>query len=297
MDTTHDTTTHDTTHDEHDDTAACPACGDAIDYCRGHGPLGDPAGAAILAAHDDDEHAGCHPAGCEHAGYGTTEPGPSVYCRRHDMYRPCYWCTDAENGTDDDDTARLRSSYDPAPDAAAVLADRGAVSAPAAVVLAILAAVVLAILAGCSGPVVPIGPGSGPAATTTAPAVVTEDGPGWSCWWHGNGWCGPVVVVLAHDGTARVHDNPPADATDDDLAAAGLPVAYDPDPARLPGPCHGTDRPDGRGGPGRSGPVASVVVLASGPAAVTEDGSTRAAVVHRGPAGPCAGAVGTVVLY
>jgi len=43
----------------------CPACGDAIDYCRGHGETGDPAGFAILAAHDNDIHTDCHPTGCE----------------------------------------------------------------------------------------------------------------------------------------------------------------------------------------------------------------------------------------
>jgi hypothetical protein len=44
---------------------ACPACGDPIDYCQGHGEIGDPAGFAILAAHDDDDHSGCNPAGCD----------------------------------------------------------------------------------------------------------------------------------------------------------------------------------------------------------------------------------------
>lgn len=39
----------------------CPACGSPIDFCQGHGEIGDPAGAAILKAHDDDDHSGCHP--------------------------------------------------------------------------------------------------------------------------------------------------------------------------------------------------------------------------------------------
>lgn len=39
----------------------CPACGDYMDYCQGHGDLGDPDGAAILAEHDNDEHGNCHP--------------------------------------------------------------------------------------------------------------------------------------------------------------------------------------------------------------------------------------------
>jgi hypothetical protein len=47
--------------------ARCPACGDVIDYCQGHGEMGDPAGFAILAAHDDGNHHECHPDGCEEA--------------------------------------------------------------------------------------------------------------------------------------------------------------------------------------------------------------------------------------
>jgi hypothetical protein len=43
----------------------CPCCGEYIDYCQGHGEIGDPAGFAILAAHDDDDHSGCNPAGCD----------------------------------------------------------------------------------------------------------------------------------------------------------------------------------------------------------------------------------------
>jgi len=49
----------------------CPACGDVIDYCQGHGEMGDPAGFAILQAHDDDDHSGCHPDGCDEAEEGT----------------------------------------------------------------------------------------------------------------------------------------------------------------------------------------------------------------------------------
>lgn len=45
----------------------CPACGDYIDYCQGHGEIGDPAGYAILRAHDDDDHQGCNPDACEAA--------------------------------------------------------------------------------------------------------------------------------------------------------------------------------------------------------------------------------------
>ena len=42
----------------------CPACGDPIDYCQGHGEIGDPGGAAILAAHDADDHRFCNLRGC-----------------------------------------------------------------------------------------------------------------------------------------------------------------------------------------------------------------------------------------
>lgn len=45
----------------------CPACGEPIDYCQGHGEMGDPDGAAILAAHDDGYHASCNSRGCDDA--------------------------------------------------------------------------------------------------------------------------------------------------------------------------------------------------------------------------------------
>lgn len=37
----------------------CPACGADIQYCQGHGEIGDPYGAAILAKHDDGDHSTC----------------------------------------------------------------------------------------------------------------------------------------------------------------------------------------------------------------------------------------------
>lgn len=43
------------------DNSTCPACGSSIDYCQGHGELGDPTGAAILAAHGAGDHSRCHP--------------------------------------------------------------------------------------------------------------------------------------------------------------------------------------------------------------------------------------------
>jgi hypothetical protein len=39
----------------------CPVCAEPIDYCQGHGEIGDPDGAEILARHDADDHGGCHP--------------------------------------------------------------------------------------------------------------------------------------------------------------------------------------------------------------------------------------------
>ncbi len=38
----------------------CPACGSVIDYCQGHGEIGDPVGRAILDKHDDGDHSDCH---------------------------------------------------------------------------------------------------------------------------------------------------------------------------------------------------------------------------------------------
>lgn len=46
----------------------CPACGSPIDYCQGHGPSGDPAGYAVLEAHDAGDHSGCDPEGCDQKG-------------------------------------------------------------------------------------------------------------------------------------------------------------------------------------------------------------------------------------
>ena len=44
------------------DLGPCPACGDHIDYCQGHGPMGDPQGYAVTRLHDDGVHSLCHPA-------------------------------------------------------------------------------------------------------------------------------------------------------------------------------------------------------------------------------------------
>lgn len=39
----------------------CPACGVEIDYCQGHGKIGDNEGHRILQKHDAGDHARCHP--------------------------------------------------------------------------------------------------------------------------------------------------------------------------------------------------------------------------------------------
>lgn len=43
------------------DVYICPVCGDVIDYCQGHGEIGDPVGFAILINHSIGQHYRCHP--------------------------------------------------------------------------------------------------------------------------------------------------------------------------------------------------------------------------------------------
>lgn len=40
--------------------STCPACGEYIEYCQGHGESGDNAGWTILNMHDNDIHDRCH---------------------------------------------------------------------------------------------------------------------------------------------------------------------------------------------------------------------------------------------
>lgn len=47
--------------DQGSDSPPCPACGEPIDYCQGHGTLGDSAGAEVLERHDEEDHRQCHP--------------------------------------------------------------------------------------------------------------------------------------------------------------------------------------------------------------------------------------------
>lgn len=42
----------------------CPACGEAIDYCQGHGPMGDADGYLILHLHERGIHDRCAPRAC-----------------------------------------------------------------------------------------------------------------------------------------------------------------------------------------------------------------------------------------
>lgn len=44
---------------------ACPVCGNAEDYCQGHGEIGDPTGHRVMLQHDSDYHRDCHPQGCD----------------------------------------------------------------------------------------------------------------------------------------------------------------------------------------------------------------------------------------
>lgn len=46
---------------------ACPACGDPISYCLGHGEAGDHFGFLVLQQHDEGDHTSCNPRGCEEA--------------------------------------------------------------------------------------------------------------------------------------------------------------------------------------------------------------------------------------
>lgn len=54
--------------DEDEYVSTCPACGSPIDYCQGHGLIGDPHGANVLIEHDNGDHSNCHPDGCDQAG-------------------------------------------------------------------------------------------------------------------------------------------------------------------------------------------------------------------------------------
>lgn len=43
-----------------DDIDTCPACAEPIDYCHGHGAISDPRGFAVVLAHHNGDHTGCH---------------------------------------------------------------------------------------------------------------------------------------------------------------------------------------------------------------------------------------------
>lgn len=42
-----------------DTSTSCPACGEFIDHCQGHGEIGDPHGFEILERHDEGDHSRC----------------------------------------------------------------------------------------------------------------------------------------------------------------------------------------------------------------------------------------------
>lgn len=49
-------------------TTRCVACGEYIDYCQGHGEIGDPYGASILRKHEYGNHTECRENACPWAG-------------------------------------------------------------------------------------------------------------------------------------------------------------------------------------------------------------------------------------
>jgi len=68
--------------DDYDvDYSYCPACGEPIDYCQGHGEIGDYAGWCILQDHDAGEHFGCDPLGCEDAASSVECNCTNPYCQ------------------------------------------------------------------------------------------------------------------------------------------------------------------------------------------------------------------------
>lgn len=44
---------------EHDCGAHCPVCAELMDYCQGHGEIGDPVGFGILEMHNNGDHSKC----------------------------------------------------------------------------------------------------------------------------------------------------------------------------------------------------------------------------------------------
>lgn len=52
------------------DESRCPACGEWMSFCQGHGEIGDPRGWGIMNMHDEGWHGLCHPTGCSSATSG-----------------------------------------------------------------------------------------------------------------------------------------------------------------------------------------------------------------------------------
>lgn len=48
-----------TTRHVRDEVSRCPACGEPVDYCPGHGRVGDPIMFSRLVQHDEGDHTEC----------------------------------------------------------------------------------------------------------------------------------------------------------------------------------------------------------------------------------------------
>ena len=76
--------------DWHPSGDGCPACGEIVDYCQGHGRIGDPDGADVLADHATGSHGNCDSAAeCQ---YGDAVEYPDMELQ-----------SDYSDGTLDDD--------------------------------------------------------------------------------------------------------------------------------------------------------------------------------------------------
>lgn len=78
-------------------TETCPACGSPVDYCLGHGEIGDPRGAAVLEAHDFGEHSTCHA-----SSYCRDQDGEPEDAHAHEYRRDLadWWCHTCQTVTD-----------------------------------------------------------------------------------------------------------------------------------------------------------------------------------------------------
>lgn len=63
-------------------TERCVACGEPIDYCQGHGEIGDPIGFAIIGAHEGGNHRKCHTTACDAAAAADAELATEAIAQR-----------------------------------------------------------------------------------------------------------------------------------------------------------------------------------------------------------------------